>query len=338
VLNTIWFVLIALLWIGYFFLEGFDFGVGMLLPFVGRGDRDRGVLIGTVGPLWDGNEVWLIVAAGATFAAFPIWYATMFSGFYAVLLLILVALIVRAAAFEFRGRRPDPRWRRWWERALFFGSAVPALLWGIAFADILRGVPIGPTGDYVGGVLDLLQPYALVGGAAFLLLFALHGALFLALKLRDGDLVQRALRAGRWVWPFAAAAVAAFLAWSYADGLGGRGQSVVPSVAPVAAVVAVIAAGWLLAERRPGWAFAATGAAIVLVTVTVFSSLYPRVMSSSLSPRYDLTIYNSSSSAYTLGVMTIAAVVFLPVVLAYQAWTYWVFRRRIGRDELAEGY
>src|SRR2546429_594387 len=196
-LAVSWFALIAVLWIGYFFLEGFDFGVGILLPVLGRDDADRRVLIGTIGPVWDGNEVWLVVAGGSTFAAFPGWYATLFSGFYLPLLLILAALICRGVAFEFRGQDRSPRWRAWWDRAIVAGSVVPALLWGVAFSDILHGVPIDAAGDYAGGPLDLLQPYALLGGVTFLLLFALHGALFLALKT-SGELAERArLAAGR---------------------------------------------------------------------------------------------------------------------------------------------
>ncbi len=336
-LNTLWFWLIATLWIGYFFLEGFDFGVGVLLPFLGRTDGDRRVLINTIGPFWDGNEVWLIVAAGATFAAFPAWYATLFSGFYPILLLVLLALICRAAAFEFRGQERSLRWRQWWDRALFAGSAVPAVLWGIAFADVLHGVPIGPSGDYAGSYLDLVQPYALLGGVTFLLVFTLHGALFLGLRTGD-DLADLARRAGGWLWPPAVVAVLAFLGWTYATALGTGGRGVVPDLPPVVALGAVLAAGWLLRERLAGWAFVATGAAIVLLTASLFLYLYPRVMVSSLSPSYDLTIVNASSSPYTLGVMSIVAAIFLPLVLAYQAWSYWVFRQRIRRRDLAGGY
>jgi len=336
-MNTLWFSLIAVLWTGYFFLEGFDFGVGILLPFLGRNDADRRVLIRTIGPVWDGNEVWLIVAAGATFAAFPGWYATLFSGFYPLLLLILLALIGRAVSFEFRGRERGLRWRQWWDRALFVGSVLPAVLWGIAFADLLHGVPIGSGGDYAGDYLDLLQPYALLGGATFLLVFTLHGALFLALRTRD-DLAEQARRAAIRLWPPAAIAVLVFLAWTFATTPVAAGRGVVPDLPPIGALAAVLAVGWLVRARLLGWAFAATGIAIVLLTATFFLRLYPRVMVSSLGPSFDLTISNASSSPYTLGVMSIVAAVFLPLVLAYQAWTYWVFRRRIGRKDLAGGY
>jgi cytochrome d ubiquinol oxidase subunit II len=336
-LTNFWFFLIAVLWIGYLFLEGFDFGVGLLLPILGRDDGDRRLLINTIGPFWDGNEVWLVVAGGATFAAFPGWYATLFSGFYLVVLVILVALICRAVAFEFRDREHTVNWRRWWDRAIFFGSLLPAFLWGVALSDMLHGVPIGRGGEYAGTVLDLLQPYALLGGGTFVLLFLLYGAIFVALKTRD-DLSKRALGMARWIWPFSAAAVLAFLTWSYFNAVMAGYKGLVPDVIPIGALGAVLAVSWLIRERLAGWAFAATGAAIILVTATIFLNLYPRVMVSSLGPANDLTISNTSSSAYTLGVMTIVAAVFTPLVLLYQGWTYWVFRRRIGRRDLAGGY
>jgi len=217
-LNTLWFALIAVLWMGYFFLEGFDFdfGVGILLPFLGRDDVDRRVMVNAIGPVWDGNEVWLLVAGGATFAAFPGWYASLFSGFYLALFLILLALIVRGVAFELRGKHDDPRWRRWWDRAIFLGSLVPALLWGVALGDVLHGVPVGSGQRFVGSFLDLLQPYALLGGVMTLLLFSLHGAVFTALKT-SGELAERArASARRLAWP-AALAVLAFLVWSYVN-------------------------------------------------------------------------------------------------------------------------
>ncbi|HZU17085.1 MAG TPA: cytochrome d ubiquinol oxidase subunit II [Candidatus Dormibacteraeota bacterium] len=336
-LVNLWFFLIAFFWLGYFFLEGFDFGVGMLLPFLARDDVERRVLINSIGPHWDGNEVWLVVAGGATFAAFPGWYATLLSGFYLPLFVILVALILRAVAFEFRGKHDRARWRRWWDRALFWGSAVPSFLWGMAFADVLHGVPIGAGGEFSGSVVDLLQPYGLLGGLAFLLLFGLHGAAFLSLKT-TGELAERSRVAGERIWLAALVANFAFLAWSYERAVTTNHAGLVPGPVPLASLGAVLATGWLLRERRLGWSFVATAAAIVLLVTTIFLNLYPRVMVSSLGPTYDLTISNTASSAYTLGVMSVIAAVFAPLVLLYQGWTYWVFRRRIGREDLAEGY
>ncbi|MBI4729803.1 MAG: cytochrome d ubiquinol oxidase subunit II [Acidobacteria bacterium] len=335
-LGILWFVLIGVLWAGYLFLEGFDFGVGILLPFLGRDDVDRRTMINAIGPVWDGNEVWLLVAGGATFAAFPRWYASLFSGFYLALFLVLIALIFRGLAFEFRGKRANPAWRTWWDRALFLGSAVPALLWGVAWADILHGVPIDARGEYVGSFFDLLHPFALSGGIAFLLLFALHGAVFLTLKT-TGEIRDRARSAAlRLSWP-ASFAVFGFLAWMYVHAVAAEDKGVVPGIVPVAAVGAAMAVSWLLHEKLDGWAFAATGLAILLLVATIFANLYPRVLVSSIDPAYSLTISSASSSSYTLRAMTIVAAIFTPVVLAYQAWTYWVFRKRIGRADFEGG-
>jgi cytochrome d ubiquinol oxidase subunit II len=335
-LNTLWFALIGVLWIGFFFLEGFDFGVGILLPFLGRDDTDRRVMINTIGPLWDGNEVWLLVAGGATFAAFPNWYATMFSGFYLALFLLLVALIFRGVAFEFRAKHDTRAWKRSWDTAIFLGSLIPALLFGVAFANILHGVPIGPDQEYAGGFFDLLNPYALVAGLTMVALFSLHGAVFLTLKT-GGDIHDRArVMARRLTWP-AGALVFVFLAWTYWNAEQADNKGLVPGVVPITAIVAVLAVGWLLREKLDGWAFVATGLSIVLITATIFLNLYPRVMVSSTRAAYDLTIWNASSTAKTLSVMTIVAAIFTPLVLGYQGWTYYVFRKRIRREDIPAG-
>jgi cytochrome bd ubiquinol oxidase subunit II len=331
-LQTIWFGLIAILWIGYFFLEGFDFGVGMLLPVVGHGDVERRMVIKTIGPVWDGNEVWLITAGGATFAAFPVWYATLFSGFYLALFLILVALILRGVAFEFRNQRSSPRWRANWDRALVFGSAVPAVLWGVAFANIVHGVPINSAHDYTGTLLDLLNPYALVGGVAMAGLFLLHGAVFLTLKL-SGEPLERAEKVARRLsWPVAVLMLI-FLGWTFVNAVNANDTGIVPSPVPVTALVLLGVVGPLLGARLNGWAFVCTGLAVALTVLTLFLNLYPHVLVSSTDPANSLTIHNASSTAYTLGLMTIVALVFTPIVLLYQAWTYWVFRQRITAEE-----
>lgn len=333
-LQTLWFALIGVLWMGYFFLEGFDFGVGILLPFLGRDDADRRVIINSIGPVWDGNEVWLLVAGGATFAAFPNWYATLFSGFYLALFLILVALIFRAVAFEYRGKRDSARWHTWWDRAIFLGSALPALLWGVAFANFINGVPVDSHGEFTGSLLDLLGPYALLGGVMSLSLFLLHGALFLALKT-GGDVADRARRASSRIWWVAAGAVFIFLTWSYVNAVARNDRGIVPDFVPLAALAAIIAVGWLRREHMDLAAFLVNGLSIILVTATIFLNLYPRVLVSSTNAAYSLTIYNSSSTNYTLTVMTVVALVFTPIVLIYQGWTYWVFRKRISRADIA---
>ena len=327
-LTTVWFGLIAVLWIGYFCLEGFDFGVGMLLPVLGRNDTERRVLINTIGPVWDGNEVWVLVAGGATFAAFPEWYATLFSGFYLPLLLILVALIVRGLAFEYRAKRDDVRWRARWDAAIIVGSTVPALLWGVAFANILRGVPIDADKEYVGGFFNLLSPYALLGGLTTLLLFLTHGALFVALKT-DGDIRHRARALALRVCVAAAVAAVAFLLWTQVH-TGGSASLVLFVLAAAALVGGLAAAG----RAREGWAFLGTFVAIALAVAGMFAALFPDVMPSSLDPAWSLTTTNASATDYTLTVMTWVAVVFTPIVLLYQGWTYWVFRKRISTHHI----
>ena len=327
-LQTLWFFLIAVLWIGYFVLEGFDFGVGMLLPFVGRNAEERGTLIRTIGPVWDGNEVWLLVAGGATFAAFPGWYATLFSGFYLALFLVLVGLIVRGVAIEYRNKQTDVRWRGRWDLTLAVSSAVPALLWGVAWADIVKGVPIDAQGNYTGNLLDLLGPYALFGGVTWLVLFAFHGALFLGLRT-TGELQQRAQRTATRLALPSALLVLGYLAWTYANAASAHEKGLVPGIIPIAAICLPFVAGAFARSGRLMAAFVSTAVSILLITLTLFLNLYPRVIVSSTSNAFSPTIFTTSSSHYTLTVMTIVAVVFTPLVLLYQSWTYWVFRGRI---------
>ena len=327
-LTTVWFGLIAVLWIGYFCLEGFDFGVGMLLPVLSRNETERRVVINTIGPVWDGNEVWVLVAGGATFAAFPEWYATLFSGFYLPLLLILVALIVRGLAFEYRAKRDDATWRARWDKAIFFGSLLPAILWGVAFANIVRGVPIDADKEYVGTTLTLLNPYALLGGVTTLLLFLTHGALFLALKT-DGDIRHRARALAIQIGLGAAVAAVAFLTWTQAI-TGSVGSAFAFVVAAVALLGGLAAA----ARGREGWAFLGTFAAIALAVTGLFVALFPDVMPSTLDPANSLTTTNAAATAYTLKIMTWVAVLFTPIVLMYQGWTYWVFRKRIATHHI----
>ncbi len=334
-LNILWFILIAVLFIGFFFLEGFDYGVGMLLPFLARNDGDRRVVINAIGPFWDGNEVWLLTAGGAMFAAFPHWYATLFSGFYLALILMLFALILRGVAFEFRSKDENPAWRSFWDWMIFAGSFVPALLWGVAIGNLMAGVPIDDRMNYAGTFWNLLNPYALLGGLAFVALFLLHGALFLSLKTRGEVLQQARVATGR-LWLPTVALVVLFVAGGYfATDLFTRAQ-VNPTVLALLAAVALLLSGLLHRASRDGLAFIMTGLTIALATMTVFAGLFPRVMISTLDPRWSLTIYNASSSSYTLQVMSIVAAVFVPLVLLYQGWTYWVFRERVGRSPSLE--
>jgi len=330
-LQLVWFLLIAVLWTGYLVLEGFDFGVGMLMPAITRSDAERRQVINTIAPVWDGNEVWLIVAGGATFAAFPEWYATLFSGFYLPLLAILVALIIRGVAFEYRGKLDDQRWRTRWDVAIFVGSALPGLLWGVAFSTIVRGVPIDADFTFTGSVLDLLSPYALLGGATTLMVFLLHGALFLGLRTL-GDVRERAHRTAVRLSVPTLLVAGTWAVWTQlAHGKGWTWGVVGVAAAGLATVVV------LAPRRREGLAFAGTCVVVVAAVVLIFGSLFPDVMPSSTDPANSLTIENASSTQYTLAVMTWVAAFLTPLVLLYQGWTLWVFRRRLSVDHIPAG-
>ena len=334
-LQTLWFILIAVLFTGFLFLEGFDYGVGILLPFVGKSDHERRQVINAIGPVWDGNEVWLLTAGGAMFAAFPNWYATLFSGFYLALFLILIALIVRGVAFEFRSKDDNLRWRALWDAAIFIGSFLPALLWGVAFGNLVRGVAIDASMTFVGQFGDLLNPYALLGGLVTLTLFILHGALFLELKT-DAIIRERVGRVARLFWLPVTVLTLLFVAFSASQTDMFTDLNAVKIIGLVAAVLGLLAAGYCIWQHRYGRAFLATGITIAAVVVVLFGTLFPRVMISSLGAANDLTIYNASSSDYTLQVMSVIALTLVPVVLAYQAWSYWVFRKRLTTETKLE--
>jgi cytochrome d ubiquinol oxidase subunit II len=327
-LTTVWFVLIAVLWIGYFTLEGFDFGVGILLPFLAKSETERRVMYNTIGPVWDGNEVWVLVAGGATFAAFPEWYATLFSGFYLPLLLILVALIVRGLAFEYRHKKDEASWKAGWDKALFFGSLLPAVLWGVAFANIVHGVPIDSHKEFTGNLFTLLNPFGLLGGLVTLGLFVTHGAMFTALKT-TGDIRHRAREMSVQLGVVTAVLAVVFLVWTQLD-TGTVGSA----VAFIAAAVALLAGVAMARVGREGLAFLGTFVTITLAVAGLFLALFPDVMPSSTAADFSLTTTNASATAYTLKVMSWVALLFTPIVLGYQAWTYWVFRKRIGTHHI----
>ena len=328
-LQVLWFWLIAVLWSGYFVLEGFDFGVGMLHGAIGRDEGERGVLLETVGPVWDGNEVWLVVAAGATFAAFPAWYATMFSALYLALLLILVCLIVRVVSFEWRERSASPRARTAWQWANTVGSVGAPFLWGVALANLLHGLPLDDKGVFTGTFLDLFSGYTVLAGLATVLLFALHGATFLTLRTH-GELGARAGAAARLLSVPAVVVVAAFLAWTVAVAVDGNERGVAgPLVPAVLGAVAVVACAVLVRSGRVGWAFVATGVAAVATVATLFTGLYPRVLVSDPGFANSLTVTGAATEHYALTVITVVGAVLLPVVLLYQGWTYHVLRARL---------
>ena len=329
-LQNVWFCLIAVLWGGYFALEGFDFGVGMLLPFVPRDESERSTMFESIGPVWDGNEVWLVVAGGATFAAFPAWYGTMFSGFYLALLLILFFLIIRVVSFEWRDKGDGPHWRRAWLWANAIGSAGIALIWGIGLSNLLHGVPLGSDGSYAGTFWDLFSGYTVLGGVAFVLVFAFYGAVFLTLRTTDA-LLARARRAARALAIPAVIIGAGYLIWTVVVAVDRNDKGVFPPVLPAVIAIAAFALAALLAfSSRSGLAFALAAVGTLGLVATLFTSLYPRVMVSSPDFGNSLTVSGAASAHYTLAVMTVVALIVLPIVLLYQGWTYHVFRHRVG--------
>ena len=327
-LVSFWFLLIAIVWTGFFVLEGFDFGVGMLHGVLGRDEPGRRAAINTIGPLWDGNEVWLIVAGAAMFAAFPGWYATMFSALYLALVLLLGALMARGTSFEYRGKWDSQAWLRTWSWLLTIGSVLVPVLIGVALGDLLHGLPVNASHEYTGSFWTLLQPYGIFTGLTLLAICVTHGGTFLALKTA-GDLRARAVAVTRWSAPVTGLMVLAFALWTHA--IAGKGLLINP--VEIIAVLAVFAAAWLAQADLEGWAFAATTLAMATAILSIFSELYPRVLVSSTNPAFSLTIHNSASGSYSLTVMTVVTAIFLPVVLAYTAWSYYVFRRRLSDNE-----
>ncbi len=327
-LNTLWFLLIAILFVGYFVLEGFDLGVGILLPFLGKNDTQRRVILNTIGPHWDGNEVWLITAGGAMFAAFPAWYATLFSGFYLALFLMVIALIFRGVALEFRSKDENPRWRSFWDWAACIGSLIPALLWGVAFANFIHGVPINAEKYFIGNFWDLIDLYSILGGLVTLLGFTLQGAIFLSLKTTE-PMMSRARGVAMKLWAPTSAVLILFTISTYFFTDIYQRLGVNPGPVPIGAVLLLLASGWFIRQKQDGWAFLLTSLTIVFAAATIFLTLYPRVLVSSLDPNFSLTIYNSASGPNTLRVMTIVALIFVPIVLVYQGWSYWIFRKRV---------
>jgi len=326
-LNTIWFILVTVLFIGFFFLEGFDYGVGILMPLLSKDDSERRTIINAIGPHWDGNEVWMITAGGALFAAFPHVYATLFSGFYLALVLMLAALIVRGLGFEYRSLREDPVWRARWDAAIFGGSLLPALLWGVTVGNLMRGFAIDENMNYWGGLLPLLNPYSLLAGLVFVALFTAHGANFLALKL-EGDLVDRAKELGFKAWIAATVLAVIFLIWTFFEtDIMAQGM-----IFALLAAIALLAAGWYAKQGNDVLAFVMTSLTIVFTTIMVFAGLFPRILISTIDPAYTLNIYNASASPYALKIMTIVAAIFVPILLIYQIWTYKVFKGRISND------
>ncbi|MFZ0249157.1 MAG: cytochrome d ubiquinol oxidase subunit II [Acidimicrobiales bacterium] len=334
-LGDLWYIVDVLFWVGFFVLEGFDFGVGMLHSFLGRTDTERRVIVNTIGPVWDGNEVWLIVAGAVIFAAFPSWYATMFSTFYLALVVLLVALMVRGLAFEYQRKFDDPRWRSTWRWGLTIGSALIPLLVGVALGDLLHGLPINKSHQFTGSFWTLLTPFGLWTGVTLLVLSLFMGATYLTLKT-TGELHARAQRASVVIGAVAVVVTFGFMTWIHV----GLSTGFVPKPIEALGLMAVIAAAWLASAKADGWAFTAAAVGIAGTVGSIFQELFPRVMISTTNAAYNLTVNNTASPPYTLKVMTVVAVIFFPCVLVYQAWGYHVFRKRlsvprVGGDDVA---
>ena len=340
-LQTIWFLLWGILWAVYFMLDGFDLGLGTLMPALGKSEADRRVIYRAMGPFWDGNEVWLITAGGVTFAAFPTTYAVMFSGLYSALMLILFALIFRGVAFAFRDEVDSPGWRKLWDTSLIIGSFLPALLFGVAFANIFRGLPLDAEGIFQGTLFTLLNPYGIAGGMLFLLLFCQHGSLWLVVK-STGDLEQRAATLARRIWPWLFLMAAIFLLATqrvtnlYVNYLRSPILLIIPLIAVASLIMVRVFMG------KGAWWRAWFASSLTIVTVTLFGvvGLYPNLLPSSLDPAYSLTAFNSSSSPLTLKIMLVVALTFVPVVIAYQTWVHFLFKDKVSHEDLAreEGY
>lgn len=334
-LNELWFVLVAVLFVGFFFLEGFDFGVGMSTKFLAKNDMERRVLINSIGPFWDANEVWLITAGGAMFAAFPNWYATMFSGYYTPLVVLLLALIARGVAFEFRGKVGNEKWKKTWDMSIFLGSLLPPFLLGVVFSGMMKGLPIDADMEMKAGLFDMVNLYTLVGGVTVVMLCLVHGLLFTALRT-TGSLQERARKlAHKLLIPLAALfVVLGVMTYFQTDVFEVRG--LILSVVAVLGVVVFLLAGRFISKKKDGWAFGMTGALIALGFSSVFIGMFPRVMVSSISDAFSLTIHNAASGQYSLKIMTIVTLTLLPFVLGYQIWSYFVFHKRVHEKEHLE--
>lgn len=334
-LNEFWFILITILFIGFFVLEGFDFGVGIVSRFLGKNDKEKRVYINTIGPFWDANEVWLITAGGAMFAAYPHWYATMFSGFYIPLVFMLLALIIRGVSFEFRGKVENLRWKNTWDWAMFIGSLLPPILWGVVLANFMTGMPINQEKEMIGGFLQFLHPFALLGGLMFLMLTIMHGLQFITIRT-TGKLQERARELGKKVAPVTIILFLAFIVVGYiiSDVFTYHGQTFM--VIPILAWVSLLFANLYNTQKMDMNAFALTSITIILLIGSIFLGMFPRVMISSISDAYSLTVYNAASGSYTLKIMTYFSILLLPFVLGYQAWSYYIFRKRIKKNDELE--
>lgn len=334
-LSELWFILVGVLFVGFVFLEGFDFGVGMSTKFLAKNEYERRVLINAIGPHWDANEVWLLTAGGAMFAAFPHWYATLFSGYYLPFVVLLLALIARGVAFEYRGKAPSKKWKDTWDWSIFLGSLLPPFLLGVLFSGMIKGLPINENMEMNAGFLDIVNVYTVVGGIAFVLVSLMHGLIFLSLKT-DGDIRERANQLALKMYIPTGAVIVLFvvLTFIFTDAIANRGAVLIPIYA--LAVVLYLLLYNFLKKKKEGWSFTMTGLIILLVVSSFFVALFPNVLISSIDPAYNITLYAAASGNYSLKLMTIVAAIFVPIVLLYTVWSYYVFRKRITSKEHLE--
>lgn len=331
-LNILWFILITVLFVGFFFLEGFDYGVGALVPIVGKDDDERRVALNTIGPFWDGNEVWLITAGGAMFAAFPHVYATMFSGFYLALFLILICLILRATGIEFRSQKPSLAWRKKWDMVIAVSSLLSAVLWGVAVSNLVIGVPIDENMQYAGTFFTLLRPFCLLGGVMLTLIFLYHGACYMMLKVGEETVLNRVQKIADKIGPLMILVTVAWVVWAFFA--SNMFDSMIALVAVALAAVSMILSVLFTKKRASGKAFIFIGLAIAFCVVGVFAGMFPNIMISTIDPAYSLDIYNAASSPKTLSFMTKVALTLVPIVLAYQIWSFYVFRKRVTKSDV----
>ena len=335
VLQVLWFLLWGLLWAVYLILDGFDLGMGNLLPFIAKTNEERRIIFNAAGPFWDGNEVWLITAGGVTFAAFPLAYAVMFSALYAPLLILLFALIFRAVSFEFRNKIDNPQWRSLWDKVQFLGSFLPALLLGVAFANLFMGIPINENGVYMGNLLSLLNIYGLAGGVFFVVMFALHGAIWLAIK-SEGVMHERALTVAKCLWPVLAALAVVFLIATkfFTPLYDNYFATPVLLIIPILAVVLLFLLRFFLSGDMLKSSFFSSAGFMLFVTFFGIIGMFPNIIPSNLSPEAHITIAKSASSELTLTIMLVVALICVPVVIAYQFWVYWLFSHKVTSEEL----
>lgn len=334
-LNELWFLLVAVLFVGFFFLEGFDFGVGMSTKFLAKNDTEKRVLINSIGPFWDANEVWLITAGGAMFAAFPHWYATMFSGYYTPLVLLLLALIGRGVAFEFRGKADSIAWKKTWDAAIFLGSLLPPFLLGVVFSGMMKGLPIYEDMEMRAGLFDMVNLYTVVGGITVVMLCLVHGLMFTTLRTL-GDLQLRARKLAKKLLPALAVLLAVFAVMTYFQTDIFEVRGVLITIFAILGVALFLLAGYFMKKHQDSWAFGMTGGLIALSFASIFVGMFPRVMVSSINDAFSLTLTNAASGQYSLKIMSIVALTLLPFVLGYQIWSYFVFHKRINEKEHLE--